>query len=664
MKGRIAPLQGGGFGTPVPIPTRKAREPRVPGGLLLLLGLVAAGGTGGWYYVQSHPEVTALAPSFEPLEYLLQVPDRVKAAWDEIVAQAARLSPASPGTVSDGVKSAKRTATRPATSSKNAQSVLPDPSRSQPQVTLYLTNGGSVTGALIRETPEDIVLQWDYGEAGFLRKEIVRMERDTAQPTPGDEPQEEANNDVVLPWEGTAGQWTYEQDVVVKLLTGSVIDRTISAVTPEAIVLTQTLPGGGRVEQTIPRADIEELLFKPIKNERSRAIEETLKTIFPHMRFYEEGMFTIVSDSIPPTVKGYRRAVRELATDWYLAFHPLLTTRAPQVQQHVVVFDDWDSYIEYARTDGVPGWIAVGYFHPEDQVLYCFNMLGERFSELLSDAYLGQFRGARDRFSQEIKGSRYEEFIEGQISEFLQKLESAHATVRQIYGQVSTETLRHELTHALFSNWRLQGVILSQMSGQDQTEIQKKRDYLKTGDAEQKRRLLEELLRRERAAPAPEIQAANSWYVEGLAGFMEPSPVGQPLLTRLADAQEARRQGRILPLEFLHTFRMGSFAGMSTQSMLDAYAQSWALCHFLMHRYPGPFLAYLDRLVREQPTGEQETLPWLLEAVGKEQRVLEQEFLAHLDAFPPEDSWALKEMQFFLDLRAELTALANRLWNH
>jgi hypothetical protein len=252
-------------------------------------------------------------------------------------------------------------------------------------------------------------------------------------------------------------------------------------------------------------------------------------------------------------------------------------------------------------------------------------------------------------------------FIEGQISEFLQKLEQAHAIIRQLFHQLSVEILRHELTHAMFHNWQLQSIVLSQMPEQTKEEIEKKRQYLQTAKEEEKRRLLDELLSQQGQEALPDMQAANSWFVEGLAGFMEPSPIGGVNEERLAGVQEARRQNQILPLEFLNTFRMGSFVGMAQQSALYAYAQSWAFCHFLMQRYPDGFLVYLKRLAREHPEEGQDTLAWLMDAVGKEQRALEQEFLSHLDQFPPQDPFWMKQMQVFLDLRQELIALASRL---
>lgn len=524
--------------------------------------------------------------------------------------------------------------------------------------TVYLKNGGAVTGELVSETPQEVTLHFDYGDVGFQRAEIARVVKGQ---------QETGEDGLVMPWEGAHKKidWPYQHDVVVRLLKGTVVDGEIRSVTPQDVVVIQTVPGGGEIEHTVHRADIDQLMFKPVKTKETEAIEEKLRKLFPAMSWNEEGLFTIVSDSIPPTIKEYRKTIRELATDWYLTFLPLVKNRTPVGQRYLVVFDDWQAYIDYAATDGIPGQLAVGYYDPEQDVLYCFNMLGDRFSELLYEAYLGQFRRARSEVSQDVKGSRYEIFIEGAMSEFLQKLEQAHSSVRQIFAQLSTDVLRHELTHSMFANWKLQGVILSKLPGADTEDkdkdvVEKKQQYLQSTDATKKRQMLDDLLNSQKQHALPEMQASNSWFVEGLAGYMEPSPVGGINSERLAEAQEAQRTKQLLPFAYLNTFRVGSFPGLSSKSMLYAYAQSWAFCHFLMAKYPEGFMAFQDRMIRETPGDQGIELAWFTEAIGKDQQALDDEFAAYLGQFPPEDSLLVKQMKTFLDLRDELTTLYHR----
>lgn len=610
--------------------------------LVLLLGVAVVLWAGATYFKSSQD--TAPAERFQALSQ--QVRGLIEQAKQRL--PSAEAQPAQP----PGASSAR---TQPSTAPTTQ---APRPPSAAAQTTIYLHNGGVITGELVRKTAQEVVLRLDYGTVGFQRAEIRRLVQG------GQLPKNDGN--LAMPWEGEHQRpvWPHQHPVVLRLMKGTIVDGAIMAVTPDTVVVTRTLSGGGQVEQTIQRKEIDQLLFRPLRNERSTKIEQDLKALFPDMHWYEEGMFTIVTDSTPPMVKDYRRTIRELSTEWYLTFFPLTRGRAPSVQQHVVIFEDWQRYIDYAVTDGVPGWLMVGYFQPQRSILYTFNLLGERFSALLEDVYLGQFRQARDRVSAQIKGARQEIFIEGKLSEFLQKFETAHAMVRQTYGQLGLGILRHELTHAMFHNWQLQHVVLSKMPEQDlkedQATVQTKRTYLHSGSEQEKRQLLEELLKQRGSTPIPDVQADNSWFVEGLAGYMEPTPVGSLNLERLTDVQEARRREQLLPLEFLHAFRLGSFPGMATQSMLHAYAQSWALCHFLMHRHPEEFLAYLDRLARERPQPDDDTLAWLLELLKMELRPLEQEFRAHLDQFAPEDPAWFKQFEEFLTLREELLILLHR----
>ena len=270
----------------------------------------------------------------------------------------------------------------------------PAPKVTEHQVTLYLRNGGIVTGELVERTAEALTLRWDYGEVTFQSNEIARVVEGR---------QVEGEQDVVLP-KVEEVHWPYRHDVVFRLMNGTILDTALRGVRDGQLEFVQTLEGGGVVEQVVPVKDLDQVMFRPVVNERSEQIRKTLETVFPAMRWEEEGLFTLVTDSIPPTVKGYRQTIREVSTDWYLTFYPLLKDRGPMTQQYIVIFENWDAYIEYAATDGVPGWMAVGYFHPEDEVLYCFNMVGERFADLLYEVFLGSAGGRSTEPSIRSKG--------------------------------------------------------------------------------------------------------------------------------------------------------------------------------------------------------------------------------------------------------------------
>jgi hypothetical protein len=51
----------------------------------------------------------------------------------------------------------------------------PAPAAAGREVTLYLKNGGVVTGLLVHELPGEVILKFDYGEVSFSRAEINRI---------------------------------------------------------------------------------------------------------------------------------------------------------------------------------------------------------------------------------------------------------------------------------------------------------------------------------------------------------------------------------------------------------------------------------------------------------------------------------------------------------
>ena len=149
---------------------------------------------------------------------------------------------------------------------------------------------------------------------------------------------------------------------------------------------------------------IEYLIFKPIENEESKNIEEMLKQLFPNMESYRVGNFTVVTDSDIIWAKEYIATLKNAYTNVYFKFYNLFKDRKPRIQNFLVIFDDYVDYIEYAVTDGVPGWAASGYFKPDDKVLYLFNILGDRFSEILFEAVIGESGRDLDDIVEKVEG--------------------------------------------------------------------------------------------------------------------------------------------------------------------------------------------------------------------------------------------------------------------
>jgi hypothetical protein len=107
--------------------------------------------------------------------------------------------------------------------------------------------------------------------------------------------------------------------------------------------------------------------------------------------------------------------------------------------------------------------------------------------------------------------------------------------------------------------------------------------------------------------------------------------------------------GGTLPLEPVTFLRLGSFNLLYPVGSMIAYAQSWALVTFLMHRYPKEFIAYQKKYAAHKPEGQQD-LEWLLEALGKDLRALESEFLEFMKQYPTLPDPAIERMEKFRDV--------------
>ncbi|MBI4358778.1 MAG: hypothetical protein HY584_05710 [Candidatus Omnitrophica bacterium] len=511
-------------------------------------------------------------------------------------------------------------------------------------ITLYLENGNAISGELVRETESDYVIVWGGGEISFGKNEVDHVS--WGELIPGQ---------IYLDFDKEeAAKWPYQNDLVVKLTNGEIIDARIDSVSKDKVSVRQTLEGGGAIEQELDRAKIEALLFKPIENEEAKAIEARLKRLFPGMKFYAEGNMTLVTDSYVTWVKEYKRILRQAYTDFYFNFFGLLQDRKPMRQNFIVIFDDWASFVDYAVTDGVPGWAVLGYFTPIGKVLYMFNALGDNFSDLISEAIAGQAERTIDSAAQAVTdemGDRYKVFIEGQAKSVKDKFWRAHDVIRAEFGAMTTSTLRHELTHALFNNWGLQTIVISKPTeaGED-TLLDQKKKFLEAKDVQTKRKILERLVASKKSEELPDMEAANSWLVEGLAAYCETDPCGDQNDRRLFTFQEMLKKNAVYPLEQLTVYKMGSFPGVYPEAMLHAYAQSWAFATFLMDRYPIQFMAYQKRLARETPQGN-EDVQWLLEALGKSDvRALEEEFVAFMKRYPVLEDPSLEQLDQMMSI--------------
>lgn len=610
------------------------------GPLVVLLVVGFAGG--GYYYVQAHPDV--LPSSW----YLIDFQEQTRQVLDEA---AKRLRQVVAQVRGDAGASGETDPADAPTVESTVSEALGLPPMTERTVTLYLHNGGIISGEEVARTTNAITLRLSYGDISFQRREILRLVKG----------RETGNDEMVLPKtrqkpEAEEAGWPYEHDVVFRLMNGSVIDAQLQDVVAETLVLVRVFEGGGKAEQRIPRDQLDYVLFRPIEDDWAQDTRARLQETFPEMDWYEDGMFSLRTDSLPIVVPRYRRAFRELSTEFFLTFHELLKNRRPANQQFLVIFDDYPKFLLWSITHGPGAWVA-GYYSPTSHVFYSYNVLGEQFADRLASLWLGQTRAVINQVVDRYKhqgGRGYEMYVEGWGEGKKKQFATAHSRIRQMYWRRTISTLRHEVTHALFHNVGLQSVEMLTETSERTREATPSPDQETDPETQvPDDAAVDEAMRAMLESYKSRVHANNSWFTEGLAQYMEAEPIGAIEPEALSLVQEALAAGDFMPIEFLMAFRVGSFRGVEGRRRSYAYAQGWVLTHFLMTRHRAAFFQYLERLATTPITGD-EDVAWLLEAVEMDLRTMEQEFLEYVQAFPPEDSPPLKRTQIIFDLREGL----------
>ncbi|MBP7056402.1 MAG: hypothetical protein KBB52_06085 [Candidatus Omnitrophica bacterium] len=487
---------------------------------------------------------------------------------------------------------------------KSSSAIL---SPKQIPVKLYLKHGGVISGQLLGQDDKSLTVLWN-GEKFVVSKDRVKRFEEVTE---------------------KSIEWPYKNDVVVKRTNGLILDGAIVDVKGDDVTMSFS-EGGGDLEMTINRRDIDKLLFAPVINDTSRKIEESLKTQFPKMKFYKEGNITLITDSFDTWVKLYKGALSQEYTEIYLKFFKLFKDRKPQNQNFVVVFDDLSNYAEYALTDGVPFWAAIGYFKPTDKVLYLFNAFGQKVEQMVFDIIVGKTGRSLDNIVNSVKENvdqRYHIFIDGQAKGLSDKYWDVYGIYRTNLTERTVSTLRHEFAHELFHNWGLQGVLIS-MPVIDKAKVAaKKKEFLDAKTWQEKERNLSRLMKMEKEElEGLEMVAANSWLAEGLATYCETDPIGKTNEEWLFLFQQMEKKDAVNPIEFLTAFKKGSFVGLSYEGIINAYAESWALATFLITKYPDQFAEYQKKMAEVRSDQGVDEIDILLKCLGKDLPTLEKEF--------------------------------------
>lgn len=482
-------------------------------------------------------------------------------------------------------------------------------------VRLHLKHGGVITGPLLGKNADSYTVLWDDKKFTINKRQVKKFEEVTQKDL----------------------EWPYKNDVVVKRNNGIILDGEIIDVKGDEMTMRFT-EGGGDLEMTIKRSEIANLMFAPVFNKESQDIEDALKTQFPKMKVYREGNITLLTDSFDTWVKLYKGTLIREYTDIYLKFFKLFKGRKPRTQNFIVLFDDIYDYAEYAITDGVPFWSVIGYFKPTDKTIYLFNAFGRKVEQMVFDVIVGKTGKSVDQIVNAVKKNvdqRYHIFIDGQAKELTDRYWNVYGIYRTNLTDRTVSTLRHEFVHELFNSWGLQDVLMSSPNIDRKKMAAKKKEFLDAKTWREKEKRLLVLMKMEKeGSEGLEIVASNSWLGEGMATYCETDPIGGTNNEWLFVFQESQKEGAVNPIEFLTSFKKGSFSGLSHEGVINSYAQSWALTTFLIDKYPDQFMEYQKRMSELKPEDGTDEMALLLKSLNKDLPTLEKEFGEFMKAYP------------------------------
>ena len=229
----------------------------------------------------------------------------------------------------------------------------------------HLKHGAIISGKVLEKTQDSYTVEWKSAPYVINVSQIDHIESKS---------QDEA-------------MWEYKNYVVVKKTNGLVVDGNITNVDKDNVTVSFK-EGGGNIDMSINRKDIDHLMFAPVWDKDSAMVEERLKKVFPKMKIYSEGNVTIFTDSNEAGIKKFFKNVNEIYTEDYLRFYKLFKDRKPLAQNFIVFFDDpKDYYMNMYADQGMISLAIVGYFSPLDQTLYIFNTWGEKSRRYIPSGY-------------------------------------------------------------------------------------------------------------------------------------------------------------------------------------------------------------------------------------------------------------------------------------
>ena len=439
---------------------------------------------------------------------------------------------------------------------------------------IILTNGGSIEGKIVSETPEMIRIEWEGSVVGFQRNEIQSVERGTAQTAEGglQVPTFQSEEEKKEAWPAGA-------DHRILLKNGEWINGTIVDKKDNAFVVKQKFEEGGSIEIEINLDRVEKIqLWKPSEADHQTRLSEFLQR-YPHMKLLQKGYYTILSSETDPAdLKFYLKTLEQFYSDFLVHFFGLFELDRTLDPLDVLIFGTQQ---EFKKILAEVGYHArsnpIGFYHFHAKKLVFYNVR----SDTEVQSALKEIHEYQSDIAQ-LKETGEAEQYGGQVE---QASESASREELRLLGKVTAQNvkvIRHEGGHQLF---HLTGV-------------------------------------------TPIEVYAGGWLIEGLAVYCETDPIGTPHEERLMQLRFELERSELMPLEYLLHFKRGTELHQLDPLYANlAYAESWAFVYFLMQNYRDPFFHFLKEMrVQNETFDSQGELVLLEKHLGKDLKTIEQEF--------------------------------------
>lgn len=456
---------------------------------------------------------------------------------------------------------------------------------SPPFDTLVLKNGGVIQGKIVKESADEVSIRWQDGVIGFKRSEIGEIKR-------GDVVAQGEGGIVIPKGEAVeADRFDPKTYPRVYLTNGKV--KKGAKVTKEGTtyLVGEPVEGGGFIEFTLPAGDIEKIeLWPPPEYEIKEAVRDLRKKYPALLSVIEKPYHVILSDDDPIDLDLYLNTVEQFYYEFILHFFDLIRPDYKPFPLQQIILGTRAGFQEMCRVMGFPYRPGMlGFYVDQWRILFLYNIKGEE----MTMAYLygseavekeikdkvREFRETEDDSVDEIEKSRALGAAD-MLSDFLEK---NRLRVEREAREETIRTIRHEGGHQLLYEFGIHAKNTRQ----------------------------------------------GAWLVEGLASYCEPPEIGDIHEARLMELKLDLEKHHLMPLEYLLSLAAGGDLHRLEASYASvAYAQSWALVHFLMSGpYREDFLNYVKEIPKQSRDFDEKKDVALLEKfLGKPVPEIEKEF--------------------------------------